>query len=635
MEYHIDGFRPGDPRDRAPASRSSGPPEPPAQTDILIVGCGPAGLMLAAQLAQFPDLSTTIIEAKNGPIAVGQADGVSGRSLEIFESLGFSNRVLEEAYELRAISFWGQEDSQSGPIQRKDKRADGRGQFSHFPHVVLNQARVHDFLLDTMAKAPAGLHPCYNTGFDGLLLQPAHSHSIRVRLTHGCEQGARERTIETRYLVGCDGAHSAVRRAMGLELEGDSDNKAWGVMDLLLVTDFPDIRVKSLVESARDGTLMIIPREGGHLVRFYVELEQLAPGQRIRREDVSLDQLIGAAERILQPYTLTVREVPWWSVYEVGQRLCPVFDNRDMVPDDGHPNVFIVGDACHTHSPKAGQGMNVSMHDSFNLGWKLAAVAQGLSHPELLLSYSDERQTIARELIDFDRHLARLFSAAGDSGANDDKTALQNALLAADGFVSGTTCEYGPSTTVRRNTQQQLACGLTIGRRLPPLNLLRAVDACPLRLNETLLADGRWRIIFFDRESRDAQLSDELTKLLTALDSSTESPLSRYTPDGKDIDSIIELLVVLPRDYRRIEVTGLPNLLWPSKGKLALRDYGKVFCPPDQPEDWYAANGVDHDRGCIVLVRPDQHVAGIYGLTDWSSLVDFFAGFMAPVNNLP
>ena len=81
---------------------------------------------------------------------------------------------------------------------------------------------------------------------------------------------------------GCDGVRRAVRRAMGLEWEGDSDNKAWGVMDLLLVTDFPDIRVKSLVESARDGTLMIIPREGGHLVRFYVELEQLAPGQRIR-----------------------------------------------------------------------------------------------------------------------------------------------------------------------------------------------------------------------------------------------------------------------------------------------------------------------------------------------------------------
>ena len=206
MDYHIDGFRPGDPRDCAPASPAPGPQEPPAETDILIVGCGPAGLMLGAQLAQFPDLHTTIIDAKAGPIAVGQADGVSGRSLEIFEGFGFSNRVLEEAYELRAISFWGHKDGQSGPIQRKDKRADGRGQFSHFPHVVLNQARVHDFLLDTMAKAPVGLRPCYNTGFDGLLPRTDHNQPIRVRLTHGPEQEDRERIIETRYLVGCDGA---------------------------------------------------------------------------------------------------------------------------------------------------------------------------------------------------------------------------------------------------------------------------------------------------------------------------------------------------------------------------------------------------------------------------------------------
>ncbi len=92
---------------------------------------------------------------------------------------------------------------------------------------------------------------------------------------------------------------------------------------------------------------------------------------------------------------------------------------------------------------------------------------------------------------------------------------------------------------------------------------------------------------------------------------------------------------MLPRDYRGIEVTDLPDLLWPSKGKLALRDYGKVFCPPDRPEDWYASQGIDHDRGCIVLARPDQHVAGIYGLTDWAALVDFFAGFMTPVHTPP
>src|SRR4029079_9762587 len=130
----------------------------------------------------------------------------------------------------------------------------------------------------------------------------------------------------------------------------------------------------------------------------YVELDH---------RDVTLDGLVEAANRIMHPYTLEVRDVGWWSVYESGQRLCERFD--DGAPA---PRVFIAGDACHTHSAKAGQGMNVSMADAFNLGWKLGAVLRGTARPELLRTYSSERQAIAQELIDFDREFARMFSAA-------------------------------------------------------------------------------------------------------------------------------------------------------------------------------------------------------------------------------
>ena len=114
------------------------------------------------------------------------------------------------------------------------------------------------------------------------------------------------------------------------------------------------------------------------------------------------------ANRILHPYTLDVKDVGWWSVYEIGQRLCDKFDD---VPGRGdrhaRPRVFIAGDACHTHSAKAGQGMNVSMDDAWNLGWKLGAVLRGTARPELLHTYSAERQAVAQELIDFDREFAR------------------------------------------------------------------------------------------------------------------------------------------------------------------------------------------------------------------------------------
>ena len=134
-------------------------------------------------------------------------------------------------------------------------------------------------------------------------------------------------TVKARYVVGCDGARSAVRRSLGRALRGDSANQAWGVMDVLAVTDFPDIRMKSLIQSAHEGSIVLIPREGGYLVRIYVELDKLNENERVASRNITIDRLIAAAQRILHPYTLEVKEVAWWSVYEIGQRLCDKFDD--------------------------------------------------------------------------------------------------------------------------------------------------------------------------------------------------------------------------------------------------------------------------------------------------------------------
>ena len=163
-------------------------------------------------------------------------------------------------------------------------------------------------------------------------------------------------------------------------------------MDVLAVTDFPDIRLKSLIQSADEGNIVLIPREGGYLVRIYVELDKLNQNERVAHRNITLDRLVAAAQRILNPYTLLVKEVAWWSVYEIGQRLCDKFDDvAEAEVASRAPRVFIAGDACHTHSPKAGQGMNVSMQDAFNLGWKLASVLQGRCPPHILHTYSAER----------------------------------------------------------------------------------------------------------------------------------------------------------------------------------------------------------------------------------------------------
>jgi phenol 2-monooxygenase len=319
MQYYLNGFRPGDPADSGAESttRDTPPLESlPEYVDVLIIGCGPAGLTLATQLAAFPDITTRIIEQKSGPLLVGQADGISGRSSEIFQALGFSERVMREAYFLKAITFWKHDREQPEQITRTSKSADGRDVFSEFPHVVLNQARVHDFLLDAMRKSPCQLEPDYcrrlidlkiesNAGPDVKNSGSRNEHPVTVTVERldPAHEGQKE-FVKARYVVGCDGARSAVRRSLSIAAHGDSANKAWGVMDLLVVTDFPDIRVKSIIQSANEGTLLIIPREGGYLVRFYIEMDQLSEKERASNLNITSQRLIAAAQRILRQYTL-------------------------------------------------------------------------------------------------------------------------------------------------------------------------------------------------------------------------------------------------------------------------------------------------------------------------------------------
>lgn len=372
MQFHLNGFTPGDPEivdpsERYPASGAHG--SVPQDVDVLIVGCGPAGLTLAAYLSGFPDIKTCIVEQKAGRMLRGQADGIACRTMEMFNAFGFSERVLKEACWINETTFWKPDDKQPANIVRSGWIQDVEAGLSEFPHVVLNQARVNDFYLDVMRRSATKLEPYYARRV--VAVSPATDNgnaAPRTTVTLERLDPAHEEQIETitaRYVVGCDGARSTVRTAIGRELHGDSANHAWGVMDVLAVTDFPNIRSKCLIQSADEGSMLIIPREGGYLVRLYVELSKLDIGERVASRNITVEELIAKAQRILKPYRFEAKEVPWWSVYEIGQRLTDKFDD---VPEKNTatrlPSVFIAGDACHTHSPKAGQGMNVSMQDS-------------------------------------------------------------------------------------------------------------------------------------------------------------------------------------------------------------------------------------------------------------------------------
>jgi hypothetical protein len=434
--------------------------------------------------------------------------------------------------------------------------------------------------------------------------------------------------------VGCDGARSAVRKSIGRALHGDSANHAWGVMDVLAVTDFPDVRLKSLIQSAKDGSIIIIPREGGYLFRLYIELDKLDAGERVSNRNITSDDLIAAARRILKPHTLDVKEVAWWSVYEIGQRLCDKFDD---VPEEGAarlPRVFIAGDACHTHSPKAGQGMNVSMQDGFNLGWKLASVLRKRCAPHLLHSYSAERQAVAKELIDFDREWADMLSSAskstaGADGKGFDPAETQRYFVKHGRYTAGTAAHYRPSILTGEASHQHLAEGLTIGMRFHSAPVIRLADAKPVHLGHTIKADGRWRIFAFAATGDPAGPGSGIRALCDFLAEAGESPVRKYTPAGEDIDAVIDVRAVFQQGHRELAVESMPSLLLPRKGRYGLRDYEKIFCADRKSgNDIFEMRGIDRRQGCMVVVRPDQYIAHVLPLDGYAHLAAFFDGFM-------
>ena len=593
--------------------------------DVLIVGCGPAGLTLATQLAAFPQIKTHIIDQRSGPLEVGQADGVACRSLEMFEAFRFAEKVMKEAYWVNEVAFW-RPDGKTKQLRRADRIQDVEDDLSEMPHVILNQARVHDFYLENMRNSASGLVPDYSSELASLTYtdNPEYPLKAVIKCLYGTEQ---TKTVHARYVVGCDGARSKVRKSMGLELKGEAARQLWGVMDVLMETNFPDIRLKAAVQSASEGSLLVIPREGGYMVRLYIELDKLHDNERAADRNVNPELLIEKARAILAPYTVDVKEVAWWSAYEIGQRVCDGFDD---VPDDLRgkqmPRIFIAGDACHTHSPKAGQGMNVSMADTFNLGWKLAAVLQGKAKASLLDTYTQERRAKAKELIDFDRDMARLFSAKPTTEAEAAK--FQTYFKKHGRYTAGVEVCYEPSQIISAGCDASLAKGLAVGKRFHSALVTRLADAKKMQLGHTLKADGRWRLIAFAPSSDEGSANGEIAKLCHFLDEHSQSPLNLYTPIGDDPDSIIDFRAVFQTNHRNMQIETLPRALLPKKGRYGLIDYEKAFTTVQGPSDIFDLRGIDRDRGALVVVRPDQFVARLQPLCDFEPLTDFFARFM-------
>lgn len=286
------------------------------------------------------------------------------------------------------ICLWNPDAT--GTIRKGDRIPDTIPGISRFQQVVLHQGRIERFFLDSIEscsdiRVERGVIPS-KLDFDASKAEDNDAYPITITLRHLSEEEATpkqtatsangaaiqdglfrsnmsaddtkellktaelnakantEEIVHAKYMLGADGAHSWVRNQLGFKLEGDSTDYIWGVLDIVPITDFPDIRMRCAIHSANNGSVMVIPREN-KLVRLYIQLtttEKLGEeSSRADRSKINPETILQSAQRIMAPYKITYRKLDWWTAYQIGQRVGKNFSAAERI--------FLAGDAVHTH----------------------------------------------------------------------------------------------------------------------------------------------------------------------------------------------------------------------------------------------------------------------------------------------
>ena len=311
--------------------------------------------------------------------------------------------------------------------------------------------------------------------------------------------------------------------------------------------------------------------------------------------------------------------------------------------------VFLAGDAVHTHSPKAGQGMNVSIQDTYNLGWKIASVVKGMSKPAILHTYQAERLAVAMRLIAFDKRMVQGVCGKDytkpKNGEALNSDSLKGALEEENTSASGLTVRYRPnilitptweyraSTKARvsdpllPHSKSELAANLAVGARFPNTQVLCQSDSRPWHIQQALSSTGKWHLLVFGGDiSNETQM-----KRVQDLGWHLSKPGSMIQTMNESRGDVHELEMYLIHSAPRhdIELSAFPGVFRPFDQTMGF-DYWKVFAD-NQPygEGCGSAHqtyGIGRE-GCLVLIRPDQVLALIGALEDIPTVERYFANF--------
>lgn len=492
------------------------------------------------------------------------------------------------------------------------------------------RSRAHD------ADAEGNL-PDESTFFNSLVYPPT------ADLISKCEgRQETQETIHAKYVVAADGAHSWVRSALNIALQGDRTEYVWGALDIVPITNFPDIRTIGIITTPQ-GSVLLIPRER-NMIRMYTKLDAV-PRDASGRPDLSQitpHSILRRIQACLSPYTITYRHCKWWTGYQISQRIAERYS-------DPARRVFCAGDAMHTHSPKEGLGMNTSIQDAFNLSWKLAGVLKHTHNPNILATYEAERRSVAQTLIKLDKKINEAYATGG--------TAVRGIYSAMMGFLTGSTIVYPPSMLVAETDAppnlSHLAPGTTsiaaaeiiaeltshnnnppdsykkhqtvvaktsatsaiaVGAMLMDRIVVNQASLTPEALYSAIRMDGRWSILVFAGDLSEAtalsRLNDFGAKLETAV-------LAKYP-------GCVRVVTIHSAQYDAVELSSLHRTFFPydeTKG----HDYAKVFTGEGGVYEKY---GVARDETAVVLVRPDTYVGWVGDFGAVSDMQQFLGGVL-------
>ena len=303
--------------------------------------------------------------------------------------------------------------------------------------------------------------------------------------------------------------------------------------------------------------------------------------------------------------------------------------------------------------------MNVSMQDTYNLGWKIGLVVKGLAKRPILKTYQSERRRIAQDLIAFDHRFSRLFSGRPAKDAADEAgismAEFKDAFEKGNMFASGLAVNYGASTIIAKPRssieeddgteaglkaqnvgkvvgKQELASHIKMGMRFPSFQVVNQSDARPWHFCHFLKSDGRFRIVVFAGNLVDETQRKRVERLGEEL-AAPDSFLRRFTARAEPVDSTIELLTIHSAPRQEVELLDLHEIYHPNDPERGW-DYDKVFVDDmsyhEGHGEAYRNYGVDKEKGCIVIARPDQYVGWIGELEDVHDMDRYFSEILIP-----